>query len=157
MREKVQPKLSKSIAKILNDTGAFTGPEASFEVVREIDKAIRKARGLIDKIDRALYDAVPDQIAEFIEDEVEDDFVFYMNQWQERIARQIHSGDYSGLEAEVIAERIVSEFFGLLDVFQVCEGLEMWEPTVLVVSSPAGVEFQLVNRYLHPLMAVTRD
>jgi hypothetical protein len=154
---KVEKKLASEVLAAVRKH-ASNGPAFNAALLGAIDKAIRSLRGPIDKIDQPLKKVLPDSWADEIEDLVEDPYGALLESWQEEVREALARGDYTGLPADQITQKVLDLLFTrITNPVQICEHLVVWEPRVSISIIPAGATFVQTNDYLHPLFEVTRD
>lgn len=164
---KAKNRMKNRLEEFIAEHGGLGGEGFDSAVLGKLDDLIVSARGKIDRVDEVLRDKhVPNFIAEWLEDQVEDPFAALMQRWKDDVAEALYRGDYDGLAAEAASELMIEAALDpILGLGQVCDPVDfavdgydhpglltLWQPQVTANVYDRGRKLQLMrdDLYMHP-------
>ncbi|MEA2461420.1 MAG: hypothetical protein QOH90_1597, partial [Actinomycetota bacterium] len=169
--DKMKPALKSRLKKYFERNGGLKGPALSSNLLAWADDLILKARTKIDGIDVMLRNKhVPNSIAEWLEDQIEDPFGRLMEAWKSDLAEQLYKGEYTDLTAGAATDKIMGDLFDkVFNLARICDSgaflfgddfpgfLTLWKPVVTAyVTQDGEIKFSRDDEYKHPALKIVK-
>ena len=173
LKDKVKPGLKGKLQDFIERNGGLSGTAFESDLLAWIDDYIVKARNKIDLIDEKLRDKhVPNFLAEWLENQIEDPFGYIMQRWKDDVAAALYAGEYEGVGADAAADLILGPLFDrVFSILRVCDSgaflpgldeeypglLVLWQPMVTALVLDDGrLDIERVDLYKHPALRIDR-